>query len=63
MCEKGTLEEKLVEHKEFGISLGKFKANVCTSCGEAFFDSETAKKIQSKSKEHGLFGFQRILMN
>src|SRR3989344_7033412 len=52
----GLLEEKLIEHKEFGISLGKFKAKVCSSCGEAIFDSKTVDKIQSRSKELGLFG-------
>lgn len=55
MC-NGQLEEKLVEHKEFGISFGKFKANVCSKCNEIIFDSKTADKIQEKSKELGLFG-------
>lgn len=59
MCEKGTLEEKCIEHKEFGISFGKFKAEICTHCGEAFFDSDTAKRIQAKSKELGLFGLAK----
>ncbi len=59
MCGKGTLEERTVEHKEFGVFLGKFKAQVCPSCGEAFFDSDTAKKIQTKSKELGLFGLAK----
>jgi len=59
MCGKGNLEEKSIEHKEFGISLGKFKADVCISCGEAFFDSDTAKKIQAKSKKLGLFGLAK----
>ncbi len=55
MC-GGKEEEKMVEHKEFGISLGKFKGMVCTSCGEVFFDAQTADKIQARSKELGLFG-------
>jgi YgiT-type zinc finger domain-containing protein len=59
MCGNGTLKEKTVEYKEFGISLGKYKADVCAKCGEAFFDSETAKKIQAKSKELGLFGLAK----
>lgn len=59
MCGKGTLGEKIVEHKEFGISLGKFQAKVCSNCGEAFFDSDIAKKIQAKSKELGLFGLSK----
>ncbi len=59
MCEKGTLKEKLVYYKELGVSLGRYKGNICTNCGEIFFDSETAKKIQAKSKELGLFGLAK----
>ena len=55
MC-NSQLKEKLIEHNEFGISLGKFRAMVCDKCGEIYFDSETADKIQSKSKKLGLFG-------
>ena len=59
MCDKGTLKEKTVDYKEFGVSLGKYRGKVCTNCGEVFFDSETAKKIQAKSKEMGLFGLAK----
>lgn len=55
----GQLKEKIVEHKEFGLSLGKFKAKVCSKCNETYFDSETADKIQLKSKELGLFGLAK----
>ena len=57
-CNSAT-EEKIVDYKEMGTNLGRFKANVCTKCGEVFFDSETAGKIQAKSKELGLFGLAR----
>lgn len=59
MCNNGAMKEKIAEYKEFGISLGKYRASVCTNCGEAFFDSDTAKKIQNKSKELGLFGLAK----
>ncbi|HLC55459.1 MAG TPA: hypothetical protein VJJ75_02905 [Candidatus Nanoarchaeia archaeon] len=52
----GLLEEKIIEHQELGIALGKFKAHICKECGEAYFDSETVDKIQKRSKERGLFG-------
>lgn len=54
-----SLKEKLVEHKEFGISLGKFNALVCTKCNEVFYDSKVADQIQVKSKELGLFGLAK----
>lgn len=59
MCNKGEFKEKMIEYKEFGMSLGKYRANVCVKCGEAFFDSETAGKIQDKSKALGLFGLAK----
>ncbi len=52
----GAVHEKVVEYKEFGVSLGKFPTKACSSCGEEFFDSEIVDKIQLKSKEKGLFG-------
>ena len=48
MCGKGALKEKIVEYEEFGVALGKYKGSVCSACGEVFFDSETAKKIQGQ---------------
>jgi len=58
LCNGGT-KKQIVEHKEFGVSLGKFPANVCEKCDETFYDSETAGKIQEKSKKMGLFGLAR----
>ncbi len=55
LCD-GSVQEKVVEYKELGISLGKFPAKVCNSCGEEFFEGITVDKIQAKSKEKGLFG-------
>ena len=55
----GKTTGKLIEHKEFGISLGNFKAEVCQKCGEIFFDEKTAEKIQQKSKQMGLFGIAK----
>lgn len=52
----GEMREKLVEHKEFGVSLGKFHAMVCSKCGEKFYDSASVDKIQAASKKAGLFG-------
>jgi len=58
MCTGNTLK-KQVEYKEFDVSLGEFKADVCEKCGETYFDEATAEKIQQKSKELGLFGLAK----
>ncbi len=55
ICGENTIR-KTVEHKEFGILLGKFEAEVCKKCDEPYFDEKTVEKIQNKSKELGLFG-------
>ncbi len=55
----GETVKKNIEHKELGVSLGTFKADVCQKCGEVYFDQQTAQKIQEKSKELGLFGLSR----
>jgi|SRR3989338_5434576 len=53
---KGELKEETIEHKEFGISLGKFQAKVCQKCGEPFYEESIVDKIQDKAKKFGLFG-------
>ena len=58
MCEKGNLENKKVEYKLYGVSLGKFKAKVCDKCGEVFFDENTSKRMTAIAKERGLWGLQ-----
>ncbi len=50
--------EKIVEHKEFGVLLGKFPAQVC-ACGEVYYNETTVEKIQEKSKKLGLFGLAK----
>lgn len=56
---KAETARKVVEYKEFGVSLGKFEADVCPKCNEFFFDSGTVSKIQVKSKKLGLFGLSK----
>ena len=55
----GHTVKKAVEYREFGTSLGSFKADVCSKCGETYFDEDTAMRIQQKSKDLGLFGLAR----
>ena len=58
ICDGETLR-KNVDHKEFGVLLGSFMAEVCKKCGETYFDEKIALKIQEKSKQLGLFGLAR----
>ncbi|MBI3623341.1 hypothetical protein HY212_04670 [Candidatus Pacearchaeota archaeon] len=58
LCD-GKLRSKLADYKIYGKSIGKFNALVCNSCGERWFDEETARKIEEKEKELGLFGLSK----
>lgn len=60
-CEecKGKLIKKQVEFAMYGISLGKFPAEVCSKCGEEVFDEKTSQEIDRIAKEKGLWGLAK----
>ncbi|HLC99189.1 MAG TPA: YgiT-type zinc finger protein [Candidatus Nanoarchaeia archaeon] len=43
-----------------GILLGKFPAEVCTKCGEVYFDEKASDEITRVSKEKGLWGIEAV---
>ena len=47
---------KKVDYSLYGISLGKFSAQVCDKCNENYFSEETSREITKKAKEKGLWG-------
>ena len=58
ICEKGNLTKKGVDYKLYGVSIGKFNAEVCGKCGETFFDESESKKMTEIAKKRGLWGLQ-----
>jgi len=58
ICEKGDLTRKKADYKLYGMSLGKFNAEVCNTCGETFFDEVESKKMTEIAKKKGLWGLQ-----
>ena len=52
----GKLVERQVDFCMFGVSLGKFPAEVCAKCGEEVFTEEPSVKIDEAAKEKGLYG-------
>ena len=58
ICEKGNLRKEKSDYKLYGISLGKFNAEVCGKCGEIFFDESVSKKMTEVAKKKGLWGLQ-----
>ncbi len=58
LCE-GELKKKSVDYKVYGKSIGKFKALVCSSCGEQWFDESVSRKIEDAEKKAGIFGLSR----
>lgn len=59
VCEKGNLKRKTVPYSVYGVDLGKFPADVCSKCGEQWFDEKTALKIEQLEKKKGLFGLSK----
>ncbi|MCD5409447.1 MAG: AbrB/MazE/SpoVT family DNA-binding domain-containing protein [Methanocellales archaeon] len=57
MCSKKLKREK-VDYEVCGINLGKFPADVC-SCGEQYFDEETAERMTEAAKKAGVFGIAK----
>ena len=59
-CEEcgGKIIHKKVDFSMYGISLGKFPAEVCTKCGEEVFSEEVSDEIEKKTKEKGLYGLE-----
>ena len=58
MCEKGTLQRKNVDFKMYGELVGVFSAQVCTLCGETFFDEKISQTIDIATKKKGLWGLE-----
>ncbi|MBI3052341.1 YgiT-type zinc finger protein [Candidatus Woesearchaeota archaeon] len=58
ICEKGELLKKKVDVKPYGVSIGKFDAQVCTECNETFFSEQTSDKIDEVAKIKGLWGLE-----
>lgn len=58
VCGEGELTQKKVDYRFLGVNVGKFDAEVCSKCGETFFDEDTSKRITQKTKELGLWGLE-----
>lgn len=56
ICENGNLNNKMIDYKLYGISLGKFPAKVCNKCDETFYEEAISKKMTAIAKKKGLFG-------
>lgn len=56
VCKKGTLKKGEIEEVMFGVSLGRFQAEICSHCGESFVDEDTMMKIEAKAKKRGIWG-------
>lgn len=56
ICERGMLKEEKIKETMFGVYLGEFPAEVCTSCGESFTDEKTTQQIEAIAKKKGIWG-------
>src|SRR3989344_6942544 len=56
ICEKGKLIKVIKKHVLFGVDLGVYPGEKCTSCGEVFTDSSAMEKIEAIAKKKGIWG-------
>ncbi len=56
VCEKGTMKKGKVKEELYGVNLGEFPAEICSSCGESLVDAETMGKIEAAAKAKGIWG-------
>ncbi len=56
VCDKGTLKPVQEKHLLFGVDVGTYPGEKCSSCGEVFTDSEVMKKIETIAKQKGIWG-------
>lgn len=59
VCGKGSLRPGRKEFSMYGISFGKFPAQVCDACGEAIFSEKVSRQIQQMAKRKGLWGIAK----
>jgi len=55
-CSEGTLVRKPIEYMLHGVALGRFPAEVCSGCGEQFFNEETSVRIEEAARKAGVWG-------
>ncbi|MFH1590716.1 MAG: AbrB/MazE/SpoVT family DNA-binding domain-containing protein [archaeon] len=55
VCDKGALRKGEVKESMFGVALGSFPADICSSCGESFTDSATTRLIEGAAKKKGVW--------
>ena len=59
ICDSGKLKRGEIEEKMFGISLGRYDAEICDTCGESFVDEATMRMIEAKARELGIWGIAK----
>lgn len=59
ICEIGNLKEGNLEEEMFGISLGRYQAEICDNCGESIVDENTMLEIEQKARKLGIWGLAK----
>jgi len=58
LCGKGTLKRQKTDFSLYGMSLGRFDAEVCSACSEKFFDAKASEQIDKAAKQKGVWGLE-----
>lgn len=55
-CGKGSLRKSKVRETMFGVDLGEFEAEACSSCGESFLSEAAMQELEKRAREAGIWG-------
>jgi len=59
VCGRSPLVHKKRHAEQYGFDLGVFVADVCSSCGEIFWNEKSVLKMEKKAKRMGIWGLER----
>jgi YgiT-type zinc finger domain-containing protein len=57
-CKKGKLQKKKVPFGVYSVTVGLFQAQVCSVCGEKFFNEKASDQIEIAAKKAGVWGLE-----
>jgi len=59
VCRKANLRRQRRHAEQNGFDLGVYVAEVCSSCGEVFWEEKDVAKMEQKAKAIGIWGLEQ----
>lgn len=59
VCGRGELHRQRRRAEQYGFDLGIYLAEVCSACGEVFWDERSVQRMEQKAKRMGVWGLEQ----